>query len=138
MVMFGYDSYILVEAEDRAGEQERLRHVVEQPACHIVDMDHLVAYECDTAHDEQHRTGVLRDFEAFVVFHGIVVFNFLILHQGCFACCAEDGGDDVTDHLEDRSYCLVHTFDVLNGLKIRVVCVAGTTSLTHCKDTKKS
>ena len=78
MVMLVDNSDVLIEAEDRAGEQERLGHVVEQPACHVVDMDHLVGHECDTAHYEQHRTGVLRDFEASVVFHGIVILTSYI------------------------------------------------------------
>ena len=67
------DSDILVETEDRACEQERLRHIVEQPARHVVDLDHLVSYHHDAAHDEQHRAGVLRDFKAFLVFHGFDV-----------------------------------------------------------------
>ena len=71
MVLLFNDSDILVEAEDRAGQQERLRHIIEQSARHIVDLDHLIRHQCDTAHDEQHRTGVLRDFEAFLVFHGL-------------------------------------------------------------------
>ena len=71
MVLFLNDFDILVEAEDRAGEQKRLCHVVEQPARHIVDIDDLISHQRDTAHDEQHRTGILRDFEAFV-FHGVV------------------------------------------------------------------
>ena len=66
------DSDVLIQSEYRPCEQERLRHIIEQPACHVVDMDHLIRHQCDTAHDEQHRTGVLRDFEAFVVFHGNV------------------------------------------------------------------
>ena len=65
------DTEILVEAEDRTCQQERLRHIVEQSTGHIVDLDHLVSYERDAAHDEQHRTGILRDFEAFLVFHGV-------------------------------------------------------------------
>ena len=72
MVVLINDSDVLIEAEDRAREQERLRHVIEQPTRHVVDLDNLIRHECDTAHDEQHRTGVLRDFEALVVFHGIV------------------------------------------------------------------
>ena len=72
MEMLVDDSDVLIEAEDRAGQQERLRHIVKQPRGHIVDLDHLISHQRDTAHDEQYRTGVLRDFEAFVVFHGIV------------------------------------------------------------------
>ena len=70
MVYFLDDSDILVEAEDRAGEQERLRHIIEQSRRHVVDVDHLVSHQRDTAHNEQHRTGILRDFEA-LVFHGV-------------------------------------------------------------------
>jgi hypothetical protein len=44
-----------------------------QPCRHIVDLDHLISHERDTAHDEQHRTGILRDFEA-LVFHGVRTF----------------------------------------------------------------
>jgi len=75
MIVLFDDSDILVEAEDRASQQKRLRHIVEQPGCHVVDLHDLIGYECDTAHDEQHRTGVLRDFEAFIVIHGLRNFN---------------------------------------------------------------
>jgi len=71
MVMLLDDSDVLVEAEDGTGQQERLRHVIEQPRGHIVDVDHLIRHQRDTAHDEQHRTGVLRDFEAILVLHCI-------------------------------------------------------------------
>ena len=70
MVMLFDDTDVLVEAEDGTGEEERLGDVVEQTASHVVDVDHLVGHERDAAHDEQHRTGILRDFEA-RVFHGI-------------------------------------------------------------------
>ena len=70
MVMLVNDSKILIESEDRAGQAARLRHIVEQTSGHVVDMDHLIGNERDTARDEQHRTNVLRDFEAFV-FHGV-------------------------------------------------------------------
>jgi len=73
MVMFVDDTEILIQSEDRASEQERLRHIVEQPACHVVDVDHLVSHHHDAAHDEQHRAGILRDFETFLVFHGLDV-----------------------------------------------------------------
>ena len=102
MVLFFDDSDVLVDSEDGASQQERLRHVVEQPVGHVVDVDHLIGYECDAAHDKQHRTSILRDFEAFV-FHGV-------LHEGGFACCAEDGGNDVTQDLEYFPNCLVHGF----------------------------
>jgi len=35
----------------------------------------LVSHHRDAAHDEQHRAGVLRDFKAFLVFHGLDVLN---------------------------------------------------------------
>ena len=73
--MSGNVTHILIEAEDRTGQQERLRHVVEQPSRHVGDLDHLIRHECNAAHDEQHRTGVLRDFKAFVVFHGSNLLN---------------------------------------------------------------
>ena len=84
------DFDVLVETEDGACQQERLRHIVEQAGSHIVYFDHLISYKRDAAHDEQHRTGILRDFEAFVDFHG--------LHCSA-SCSAEDKGDDVTDCL---------------------------------------
>ena len=71
MVMLINDSEILVETEDRACQEERLRHIVEQAPCHVVDLYHLISHERDAAHDKQHRTGILRDFEAVVVFHGV-------------------------------------------------------------------
>ena len=71
MIILFNDSDVLVKTEDGAGKEERLRHIVEQARGHVVDMDHLVGYECNAAHDEQHGTGVLRDFESRVVFHGV-------------------------------------------------------------------
>ena len=107
------DSDILVEPEDGACQEERLRHVIEQTSSHVVDLDHLIGHERDAAQDEQHRTGVLRDFEA-VVFHGIRCFP----HNGDCSCCAilhggttcrtEDQGKNVSDGLKNRSNCLVH------------------------------
>ena len=61
------DADVLVEAEDGAGEEERLGDVVEQTASHVVDVDHLVGHELDAAYDEQHGTGILRDFEALFI-----------------------------------------------------------------------
>ena len=75
MVMFVNDTEILIQSEDRASEQERLRHIVEQPTCHVVDVDHLVSHHHDAAHDEQHRAGILRDFKAFLFFHGFDVLH---------------------------------------------------------------
>ena len=78
MIMLFDDTEILVESEDRACEQKRLRHVVEQPSGHVVDLDHLLSHHHDAAHEEQHRAGILRDFEAFLVFvfHGVVTSMF--------------------------------------------------------------
>ena len=73
MIVFFDDTEILIQSEDRAGQQERLRHIIEQPARHIVDVDHLVSHHHDAAHDEQHRAGILRDFKAFLFFHGFDV-----------------------------------------------------------------
>lgn len=70
MVVFGYVSDILVEAEDGACQQERLCDVVEQPCGHVVDVDNLIGYQRDATHDEQHRASVLRDFKG-CVFHGL-------------------------------------------------------------------
>ena len=75
MIVLFDDSDILIESEDRAGQQERLRHVVEQPARHVVGLDHLVSHHRDAAHDKQHRAGILRDFETFLVFHDFDVLN---------------------------------------------------------------
>ena len=114
MIVAFNDSDVLVEPEDRACQQERLRHIVEQPGGHIVDFDHLLGYERDTAHDEQHRTSVLRDFES-RVFHSVITLTsyFLhltsyILHHSRLTCCAEDGGNDVTDDFQNCFPCLVH------------------------------
>ena len=73
MVLLFDDADVLVEAEDGTGKEERLGNVVEQTASHVVDVDHLVGHERDAAYDEQHGTGILRDFEA-RVFHGIRCF----------------------------------------------------------------
>ena len=62
------DFDVLVEPEDGACQEERLRHVIEQSGGNILDADHLVGYQRDAAHDEQHRTGILRDFKP-RVFH---------------------------------------------------------------------
>ena len=135
------DSKILIESEDRAGQEKRLRHIVEQTSCHVIDMDHLIGNERDTAHDEQQRTNVLRDFEAFV-FHGVryillfYLFTFLPLHQGCFTCRTENQRDDVTKRLKDRLYCFVHNCNVLNGLKIRVILWPKPRLFLLCKVTK--
>ena len=71
MIVLVNDSDILVETEDGACQQERLRHVIEQSACHVVYLDYLISHQRNAAHDEQHRTGILRDFEAVVTFHSV-------------------------------------------------------------------
>ena len=58
MIVLSDDTEILIQSEDRASQQERLRHIVEQPARHVVDVDHLVSHHHDAAHDEQHRAGI--------------------------------------------------------------------------------
>ena len=68
MIVAFDDADVLVESEDAARQQERLRHIIEQSAGDVLDADHLIGYQRDTAHDEQHRTGILRDFES-RVFH---------------------------------------------------------------------
>ena len=74
MVVLFNDSDILVKSEDRASEQKRLRHVVEKPTGHVIDLDHLIGNERDAARDEQHRTDILIDFKTFL-FHGILLFT---------------------------------------------------------------
>ena len=107
------ESHILVEAEDGASQEERLGDVIEQSGDHIVNLDDLIGHKRDAAHDEQHRTTVLRDFEAFVLHRS--------LHECGFAYCAKDGGDDVTDDLEDSFYCFVHNRLCFSGLIIRLI-----------------
>ena len=111
-----YEFDVLVESEDGAGQQERLRHVVEQSRGHVVDADNLVGNQCDAADDEQHRTGILGGFEA-IVFHGIIyltsyiiLLTSCVLHHHRFSCGAEYGSDDVTDNLKNSLKCLVHGF----------------------------
>ena len=70
------------------------------------NVDHLVSHHHGAAHDEQHRTGILRDFEAFLVFHGFLLF--LPLHHRA-AGSSQQQGDDITDRLKDHLYRLVHT-----------------------------
>ena len=55
MVVVFDDADVLVETEDGTSQEERLGHVVEQPCGHVFNLDDLVGYEGDTAHDEQHR-----------------------------------------------------------------------------------
>ena len=68
---FSCDEFnIVVEAEDAGDEQEGLGNIDQQTVRHIVNHDDLIGNQRDTAHDEQHRTGILRDFKA-CVFHSI-------------------------------------------------------------------
>ena len=100
-----YEFYIIVEAEDAGDEQEGLGDIDQQTVRHVVDHDDLVRNQRDAAHDEQHRTGVLRDFEA-RVFHRI---RGTRLDHACTTCCAEDGGDDVAQDLENGFHGFVHS-----------------------------
>ena len=104
IVMLINDSDILVETEDGACQEKRLRHIIEQSGSHVVDLDDLIGHERDAAHDEQHRTGILRDFEA-VVFHDV-----RYLHHRCFTSRTEECSDHITENLKDRFNCLVHIF----------------------------
>ena len=61
--------YIIVEAEDAGDEQEGLGHIDQQTVGHVVDHDDLIRHQRNAAHDEQHRTGILRDFKAIFTFH---------------------------------------------------------------------
>ena len=71
------DADILVEAEDAACQEERLGHVVKQAGGYVIDVDDLIGHQCNAAHDEQHRTGVLRCFET-CVFHGIRRLGYIV------------------------------------------------------------
>ena len=64
----GDEFYVVVEAEDAGDEQEGLGDVDEQSVGDVVDHHYLVGHQGDAADDEQHRAGVLRDFES-RVFH---------------------------------------------------------------------
>ena len=64
---------IIVEAEDAGDEEEGLGNIDQQTVGHVVNHDDLIGHQCDAAHNEQHRTGVLRDFKA-RVFHSIWSF----------------------------------------------------------------
>ena len=64
---------IIVEAEDAGDEQEGLGDIDQQAVRHVVDHDDLISHQCNAAHDEQHRTGILRDFKV-CVFHSTEFF----------------------------------------------------------------
>ena len=94
---------IIVEAEDAGDEQEGLCHIDQQAIADIVNHHDLIGYEGDAAHDEQHRTGVLRDFKA-RVFHSV----FSVLHHRRSTVGTQQGADNVTCNLENCLYCFVH------------------------------
>lgn len=60
--------YIIVESEDAGDEQEGLGDVDQEAVRHVVDHDDLIGNQRNAAHDEQHGTGILREFKA-RVFH---------------------------------------------------------------------
>ena len=64
----GDEFNIIVEAEDAGDEQEGLGHVDQQTVRNVVDHNDLIRNQRNAAHDEQHRTGILRDFKS-CVFH---------------------------------------------------------------------
>jgi len=67
--------YIVVESEDAGDEQEGLGDIDQQAVGHVVDHDDLIGHQRNAAHDEQHRTGILRDFKA-RVFHSRLTSYF--------------------------------------------------------------
>ena len=75
-----YEFYIVVEAEDAGDEQEGLGDIDQQTAADVVDHDDLVGHQGDAADDEQHRTGVLRDFKS-CVFHSVVERKIFFEHE---------------------------------------------------------
>ena len=86
MIVAFNDFDVLVETEDAARQQERLRHVIEQSGGYVLDADHLVGYERDAAHDEQHRTGILGDFESRVFHRCFQNTNFTISYPFSVLC----------------------------------------------------
>ena len=63
--------YIVVESEDAGDEQECLGDIDQQTVRHVVNHDDLIRNQRDAAEDEQHRTGILRDFKV-CVFHSVL------------------------------------------------------------------
>ena len=72
--------YIIVEAEDAGDEQEGLGDIDQQAVGHVVDHDDLISHQRNAAHDEQHRTGILRDFKS-RVFHSCLEHEFHEFHE---------------------------------------------------------
>ena len=107
----GDEFNIVVEAEDAGDEEEGLSDIDQQAVGDIVNHDDLIRDQRNAAHDEQHRTGILRDFKS-RVFHSIRFVLHLtsdILHQGLCSGTAKqtcaNGGND----FQNDSYCLVHS-----------------------------
>ena len=76
----GDEFYIIVEAEDAGDEQEGLGDIDQQAVRDVVNDDDLIRNQCNAADDEQHRTGVLRDFKA-RVFHSVVERKVFFEHE---------------------------------------------------------
>ena len=71
---FSCDKFnIIVEAKYAGDKQEGLGNIDQQTTGHVVDHDDLISHQRNAANDEQHRTGILRDFKA-CVFHSIDFF----------------------------------------------------------------
>ena len=90
---------IVVEAEDAGDEQERLGDIDQQTVRHVIDHDDLIGHQRNAAHDEQHRTGILREFKSCVLDSVyILLLTSDILHQGLCTgtakqSCANGGND---------------------------------------------
>ena len=76
----GDEFYIIVETEDAGDEQKGLGDIDQQAVRHVVNHDDLIRNQRNAAHDEQHRTGVLRDFKA-RVFHSVVERKIFFEHE---------------------------------------------------------
>ena len=78
---FACDKFnIIVEAEDAGDEQEGLGDIDQQAVRDVVDHDDLIRNQCNAAHDEQHRTGILREFKA-RVFHSKKITSSQFRHR---------------------------------------------------------
>ena len=72
--------HVVVQSEDASHQQEGLCHIYQQSVRHVVDHDDLIRNQRNAAHDEQHRTGVLRDFKS-RVFHSVVERKIFFEHE---------------------------------------------------------
>lgn len=70
------DLNVIVKAEDGACQEETLGNVDEHAVGYILAGDGLDERQRDTAHNEQHRAGVLRGFVS-VAGHGQLVYEVL-------------------------------------------------------------